>query len=111
MLEATADGITDAALQIVYEARLRPKAQRSAALVDGQWAKIARALTLIPDRWASHLAGPLDAGQIALGCALGYLDFRLPDRNWRRDTPALAEWFASFNGRPAMQATQPCDPS
>ena len=33
------------------------------------------ALDSLEDRWMDHLAGPIDIGQIAVGCALGYLDF------------------------------------
>ena len=55
----------------------------------------------------SHLAGPLDAGQIAVGCALGYLDLRHDARSWRAGRPALAAWEARFAERPAMQATRP----
>jgi glutathione S-transferase len=55
----------------------------------------------------AHLAGPLDMGQIAVGCALGYLDFRHEARGWRAGRPALAAWFEAFDGRPAMAATRP----
>ena len=55
-----------------------------------------------------HLAAArLDIGQIATGCALAYLDFRLGTRDWRGDRPALAGWFAEFTQRPSMQATIP----
>lgn len=55
----------------------------------------------------SHLAGPLDMSHIAIGSALGYLDFRHDDRNWRKGRDALDDWFASFAERPAMKATRP----
>jgi glutathione S-transferase len=55
----------------------------------------------------AHLNGPLDMGQIALGCALGYLDFRHAPRNWRAGHPKLAEWEANIVKRPAMQVTIP----
>ncbi|MDA0963087.1 MAG: glutathione S-transferase, partial [Proteobacteria bacterium] len=61
----------------------------------------------IEERWTSHLAGPVDAGQIAVGCALGYLDFRHGARNWRDGRPHLATWFDSFAQRPSMTATAP----
>ena len=106
-LEATADGITEAMLAIVYEARLRPEAQQSPEIVAGQWAKVARALDAVEGRWMAYLAGPLDMGQIALGCALGYLDLRAGDRDWRATRPELAAWFARFDARPSMVATRP----
>lgn len=106
-LEATADGIMDAAVLMVYEARCRPENLQSADWVDGQWDKISRALDTVSTRWMSHLAGPLDMGQIALACALGYLDFRHDDRAWRKGRDALDDWFATFARRDSMQATRP----
>jgi glutathione S-transferase len=106
-LEATAHGVAEAALLMIYEERLRPPEIRLADYVEGQWAKIGRALDAIEARWMSHLAGPLDMAQIALGCALGYLDFRHDARGWRTGRPALAAWDAAFAARPAMVATRP----
>ncbi|MGC1497311.1 MAG: glutathione S-transferase [Sulfitobacter sp.] len=106
-LEATADGILDAALLMVYETRLRPENLRMDAWVDGQWDKIARACAALNTRWMSHLSGPLDMGQIAVGCALAYVDFRLDARGWRKGNDALAEWFEKFDSRESMQATPP----
>lgn len=106
-LEATADGICEAAVLIRYEFHVRPETGRSVAWADAQWQKIDRALTAVESQWMAHLSGPLDMGQIALGCALGYLDFRLDDRNWRQSRPALAAWNAAFADRPAMLATAP----
>ena len=92
---------------MTYEARLRPEGARSGPWVDGQWRKVARALDAVEARWMSHLAGPLDLGQITLGCALGYLDFRLDARGWRAGRPALAAWADRFLARPAMATTRP----
>jgi glutathione S-transferase len=107
VIEATGDGMAEAAVLMRYETSVRPEASRSAEWSDGQWAKIGRALTALEDRWMSHLAGPTDMGQIAVGCALGYIDFRHSERDWRSGHPALSSWFATFNARPAMQATAP----
>ncbi|WP_050930771.1 glutathione S-transferase [Aestuariivita boseongensis] len=106
-LEATADGIMDAAVLMVYEARFRDEAIRSQAWVDAQWSKVDRALSALESRWISHLSGQIDMGQIALGCALGYLDFRHGDRNWRTGRPQLADWYARFESRDSMKATVP----
>ncbi len=51
----------------------------------------------------SHLNGPLDIGQIAVGCALGYLDFRHADRGWREGRPALAALGQGLRG-PSLDA-------
>lgn len=106
-LEATADGILDAALLMVYEGRVRPKEIQYPDWVDAQWAKATRAIAALNTRWISHLAGPLDMGQIAVACALGYCDFRLADRNWRAENDALANWFEQFSGRDSFRATIP----
>jgi glutathione S-transferase len=106
-LEALADGILDAAVLMVYEARCRPEGARSADWVEGQWAKVDRALDALEGTWISHLSGRLDMGQIAVGVALGYLDFRHGDRAWREGRGALVEWERGFAQRPAMQATAP----
>ena len=108
-LEAMADGMLDAALGMVYEGRLRDEAHQNQAVVEGYWAKIARGLDALEDRWLSHLGGPVSAGQIAVGCMLGYLDFRLGDRNWRDGRPELAKWSENFGARASMQATMPSD--
>ena len=102
-LEATADGIMDAAVSITYETRLRPADKVFDGWMDAQWAKVTRALGALEDRWMSHLSGPLDMGQVAVGCALGYLDFRHDARNCRQGHAALADWYAGFGERPATQ--------
>lgn len=106
-IEATGDGIAEAAVLMRYEMHLRPEAARSADWIEAQWQKVTRALAVLEDRWMSHLAGPIDMGQVAVGCALGYLDFRHGDRDWRSRHPALAAWHAAFAERPAMRATAP----
>ncbi len=106
-LEATADGILDAALLMVYERRLRPEDKQMEDVVEAQWAKIDRALDVLEDRWISHLQAPLNMGHIAVGAALGYLDLRHDGRGWRGTRPELAKWFATFDERPSMVETRP----
>jgi glutathione S-transferase len=106
-LEATADGILDAAILMVYESRIRPEDKRFAPWAEGQWAKVHRAIEALDQRWTKALSGPMDMGQIAVACALGYVDFRHADRDWRAGHPRLADWFATISQRPSMQATLP----
>ena len=106
-LEATADGILDAAILMRYETALRPAEHQSAPWIEGQWSKIARSLDALESRWMAHLEGPLDMGQIAVACALGYLDFRHGSRGWRNGHPALTAWSERFAQRPSMVATMP----
>jgi glutathione S-transferase len=107
VLEATADGILDAAILMVYETRVRPEAKRFDDWTNGQWAKIERALDALNTRWMSHLQGKLDMGQVAVACALGYLDFRHGPRDWRKGHDALAAWYAEFAKRESMTSTVP----
>lgn len=106
-LEATGDGILDAALLLRYEITLRPEALRWDAWSEGQWGKIARSLDALEARWMGHLAGPFCIGQAAVAAALGYLDLRFGDREWRTGRPALSDWEARIAGRPSVQATRP----
>jgi glutathione S-transferase len=103
----TADGILDAALLMTYETRLRPEDKRMPEWVDGQWDKVARSVSALNTRWMSHLNGPLDMGQIAVACALAYVDFRHDARGWRKGNDGLAAWFKAFESRPSMQSTVP----
>jgi glutathione S-transferase len=106
-LEATGDAMMEAALSMVYERRLRPEDKQWEGWLDAQWAKVAAALDGLEARWISHLSGPLDAGQIAIACALGYLDFRHQDRDWRGSRPQLAAWHGRFEQRESMRKTRP----
>lgn len=106
-LEATADGIMDAAVLMRYEIGARPVEKQSDEWLEAQWSKVTRALDALESRWLSHLAGPLDIGQIGVACALGYLDFRHGTRDWRSGHPALAAWYARMLDRPSMAETAP----
>ena len=104
--EAIAEGMIDSALLMVYEGRLRPPEMVFQPWVDGQRRKIAEAASRLNGR-IGELGGDLTIDKIALGAALGYLDFRMPDFGWRNGNSALAEWFEGFAERPSMQATMP----
>lgn len=106
-LEATADAIMDAAVLLTYERRIRPPQFVYPEWEEAQWAKVARAVQAVNDRWMSHLAGPMTMGHIAVACALGYLDFRHDVRNWRKGCDALDDWYAVFAERDSMKDTVP----
>ena len=61
-LEATADGLLDAAVLMVYEGRVRPENMQYEGWVEAQWGKVEGALDAIEARWMSHLRGRLRAG-------------------------------------------------
>jgi glutathione S-transferase len=107
-LEATADGILDAAILMVYEARVRPEDKQYADWIEAQWRKINTALDALETSWIDILSWDvMHVGQIATGCALGYLDLRSADRDWRKGRPKLAAWEAEFAKRESMVVTVP----
>ncbi len=106
-LEATADGMMEAAVLMVYEKRVRPEEMVYNVWLEAQWDKVERALDALESGWEGHLDGPLDMAQIAVGVVLEYLDFRHDDRDWRKGRDALAKWQAEFAQRDTMQKTQP----
>lgn len=105
-LEALGDAIMDAAVLARYEIGLRPAEKRWDEWYEGQIAKVRSALDDLEERRLMLLAGPLNMGAVSVACAIGYLDFRFPDLNWRADHPGLAGWYAEFAERPSMQATK-----
>ncbi|MEK0164985.1 glutathione S-transferase [Phaeobacter sp. A36a-5a] len=107
VLEATADGIMEAAVLLSYEKRLRPADKQWPEWIEGQSGKVLGGCAALNARWMAHLKGSLRIGQIAVACALSYVDFRHPDMGWRKGNEALADWFAEFDSRPSMQATRP----
>ena len=104
--EALADGIMDAAILAVYEWRLRPENLRFQPWVDAQRGKVVRGVEEL-GRHLDALSGQLTIDKIAAGCALAYIDFRLPDLNWREANAELADWYEDFSGRQSMKATAP----
>jgi glutathione S-transferase len=108
--QALADGLLDAALLRRYESA-RPADEQSPGWHDKQKAVITRALDALEaeaDRLGDP-ADPVDIGRIAVGCALGYLDFRFAADAWREGRPKLARWYEGFAKRPSMAATVPKD--
>jgi glutathione S-transferase len=106
--QALGDGILDAALLGRYE-MTRPEEKRWKDWSEGQMFKIRSGLDALEADVAA-LSGPLTIGQITVGCALGYLDFRYPNENWRAAHPRLAAWYDAFAKRPAMKETVPPGP-
>ena len=106
-LEALADGLTDAGLLIRYETMLRPENLRWADWVNGQNAKMDAGFDALESRWIPALNGPVTIGVISVACALGWISFRLTERDWRKTHPKLAVWFEEFSKRPSMMATVP----
>ncbi|MBA1272914.1 glutathione S-transferase [Stutzerimonas azotifigens] len=105
--QALGDGLVDAALLARYETTARPPEKQWDTWITSQLAKVWAALAEIERQAPQFSRSPDDIGLIAIGCGLGYLDFRFPDLDWRANHPAAAAWFAEFDQHPAMLATRP----
>ncbi len=104
-LQALADGLCDAALLQVYEVRFRPEESRNADWVANQAGKVARALIALEALPPVYADRPR-IGEIALACALGYLDLRFEGK-WRAEHPKLVAWLDDFAAKvPAFEATR-----
>ena len=110
--EALADGLMDAAILARLEANWtgRTPAQRSQAWIDRQMLKIHAAVKAMstglgdkPFCTGIHLT----LADVAVGCALGYLDFRFPQIDWRSDHPNLQRLLEKLAQRPSFADTQP----
>ena len=110
--EALADGLLDAAVLARLEATWagRTKAQRSQAWIDRQMGKINAALKAMsrglgekPFCGGIHLS----LADIAVGVALGYLDFRFPQIDWRSPYPNLVRLHDKLMQRASFVDTAP----
>jgi glutathione S-transferase len=109
-LQALSDGILDASILTVYEARWRAQEHHEQKWLDHQAGKVARSLAALesnPPALAVASGSLPNVGQIALACTLGYRDFRFGG-SWRADHPRLVGWLDDFAARvPAFAATKP----
>lgn len=93
---ALVDGIMEAALLIVYEARLRPEHMHVLSVLDYQRGKIERSLSYLDGLSLTYgKADQPDAADIGLACALDYLDFR-EVADWQALAPSLVTWMTAF---------------
>ena len=83
-----------------------PRAFAGTGGIRGQLEKVTCGLAEL-ERRAGELAGRIDVGTIAIGCALGYLDFRYASISWRDRHPATAAWYAEWAQRESMATTRP----
>lgn len=107
--EALGDGICDAAILARLESQ-RPKAQQSQDWIKRQLGKVDKSLAaaargLGDKAWCAGNAYTL--GDIATGVALGYLDFRFPQIEWRKNYPNLAKLKEKLAARPSFAETVP----
>ena len=110
--EALADGLLDASILARLEATWggRTEAQRSQAWIDRQMAKVNDAVKAMNQGLGDkpYCCGiHLSLADIAVGCALGYLDFRFPQMDWHSEYPALVKLHDKLMQRPRFADTVP----
>ena len=103
-LQALGDGMLDASLSRRMET-IRPASEQSQMWIARQIMAINAALDWLEAR-IPLLDGPINIGQIAIGCALGYLDLRFPGEPWLEKRTRIAKWNTMFQERPSMIATR-----
>jgi glutathione S-transferase len=104
--QALADGIMDAAILLFLETGKREEPHRSEWWMNLQRQAIEQSLLAL-EQMAPDLGQGVNLGLIAIGCALGYLDLRFDDMNWRGQAPSLADWYDTFSRRESMLKTTP----
>lgn len=103
VMHALADGIMDAA--VARRMRFgKPMDATREAFLARQKAAVDRGLAALE---AAPPQGLSDIGAIAVGCALGYLDFRYANEPWRPGHPALEAWYAKVVKLPPLAETMP----
>ncbi len=108
--EALADGVLDAAVAVRLERTLRPAALQSEAWIERQWGKVTAGMAAMSAGLGDK---PFCAGNnytladIAVGSALGWLDFRFPEFQWRDEYPNLTRHFDKLSERPSFRETVP----
>jgi glutathione S-transferase len=107
--EALADGVLDAGMLARLEGQRRA-GERSQSWIDRQLGKVARGLDAMDieigaRQWCHGNAFTL--ADIAVGTCVGWLDFRFPQLEWRKDRPSLARLAVKVFERPSFAETVP----
>ncbi len=111
--EALADGVLDAGIAARLELTWsgRADSERSNAWIERQFGKVHTSLaamsTGLADKpWCCN-GIHLTLADIAVGCALSYLDFRFPQIDWRGPYPNLVRLSDKLNARQSFIDSQP----
>ena len=89
--------------------RLRPPPQQSPETLAGYELKVRTALAFLDQEAAALGRSPVSIGHVVIAVALGYLDFRFADFEWRKGNGKIAAWYESFSQRPSIRNTMPVD--
>ena len=108
--EALADGMLDAGVLMRLEQTQREPAERSGKWLARQRTKVMAGLDVMENDLGNKgwcVSGHLTLADIALVCALAWLDFRLPDVDWRANHPKLGRHLEDLSRRPSFASTAP----
>jgi glutathione S-transferase len=105
---ALGQGMLDNALPLLGEG-FRPPEKQSEPHKELWRAKLRSCVDALETEADALAADPFSVGHIAIGVALGYLDFRFDVLKWRDGHPRLTAWHASFNARPSVAANMPAE--
>jgi glutathione S-transferase len=103
-LQALGDGLADAAVAWVILGRETPPPESARAR---RLESVTATLDVLE---RTSFAKDPTIGEISVACAIGYVEFRLPDLDWKGSRPRLAAWYAKFCDYPSMKATIPGAP-
>ena len=99
-LQALGDGVGEAAVAVFH-----CRAAKTSRPTESRTRQMAAMLAGMDALERAEFADPPTIGEIAIGCALGYIDFRQPELDWQGSRPKLAAWYAKFCEYPSMKAT------
>jgi glutathione S-transferase len=105
---ALGQGMLDTALSLLAEG-FRPSERQSEPHKELWRAKLIACVAALEEEAEALATSGFSIGHLAIGVALGYLDFRFGTLAWRDDHPKLAAWHETFNARPSVQANLPVD--
>ncbi len=105
--QATGDGLLDILLLWRTEYGRGDKAHPG--VLGGLEAKVRAVMTMLEGEAGQLESAPFGLGHIAILCALGHLDFRYGQCNWRAAHPRLSRWETALRMRPSIAATVPRD--
>lgn len=111
--EAIGDGVLEAAAAIHIERTKRAPELISEAWIARQHNKITAALEFMDKGLDEHpfcMGVNFSLADVAVGCALGYLDLRLPNLDWRSRHSNLQRLNEKLSARPSFIGNQPPKP-
>jgi glutathione S-transferase len=106
--QSLGDGMLDTLLMWRGEAT-RPPAQQSIKHMQAWRLKTKVSVDALEEEADALAASQFSIGHIALGVALGYIDFRFPELKWREGHPKIAAWHTTFEARPSARANAAVD--